>query len=288
MTGDESAMWLGPHSIAQHLRCKTWGLEISSVTMPPPQEQVVIKRWRSVDGVPSRAITLFVDISADKYGSRGRSAAYQGSRTVLRTRRSQNQIIDVDNVVRTLQSLTELLPWVTSETEEDLVQLLEKPILEKTTVSVDQLRTACRVIIGGSVTHRLQDQSCKMACMINALSNYSTHVRVVTDTAAHRGVVTDGTWAATLECDSCTRPVDDNDYTVPSAQVPGGHPGREDLILEDPEPDVRIPLENMSGFPNGIVHAFPSVTLERLAKQIYKNPTLVNQNNTRILLALFT
>ena len=43
----------------------------------------------------------------------------------------------------------------------------------------------------------------------------------------------------------------------------------------------------MSRFPNGIVHAFPGVTLERLARKIYNNPTLV-QNNTHVLVHVGT
>ena len=44
----------------------------------------------------------------------------------------------------------------------------------------------------------------------------------------------------------------------------------------------------MSRFPNGIVHDFPGVILERLAKQIHKNPTLINRNNTNVLVHVGT
>ena len=135
----EDDMWLHPETrcsteISQHLRCKTWGMKIAGVTMPPPQEQVSLVRWSCVENAPSRAITLFVDDAIDKYQTRGRHAAYLGSRTVLRTRRAQNQIIDVDNTVKTLETLTELLPWVTADEEVELGSLLRLLISEKTTV----------------------------------------------------------------------------------------------------------------------------------------------------------
>ena len=44
----------------------------------------------------------------------------------------------------------------------------------------------------------------------------------------------------------------------------------------------------VSRFPNGIVHAFPGVTLERLAKKILNDPTLINLNNCYVLVHVGT
>lgn len=102
------------YQIAQHLRRVTWRKEILGATMPVPYEQITISPWNRVRS-PNKAIAIFFncDRPALCYFFRGPHDPYIGSATMLRKRKSNLEIINVDDTVACMVSLLLLKDWIT-------------------------------------------------------------------------------------------------------------------------------------------------------------------------------
>lgn len=161
---------------------KLWNLQIEGVTMPCTLEQCVLTRWDSELIEPGRTITIDVDAGAELLTTRGQYKPYVGSLTQMRTRKSNLNVIDSSYMVTSLKKLTELLSWVVNDNS-NLFSLIMSLCQEKTSVNIDDLKRVTRKVVGGSVQHRLADDSSSRGAMINGLYNFASHVRVCTDSA---------------------------------------------------------------------------------------------------------
>lgn len=171
---------------AQLLREEMWGLPMEGITMPSQQEQTRLYRWEEIPiQWASRAILVMVDASVedDPLTTRGRHTPYYGSATKMRVRRAPMQVLEVGNVVSSLKQLMEIKGWVKGDAA--MQQLIEALIQEKTTIPIEALEMYTRQVYSGAISHRLPCQALKRGGMTNQNLNFSSHIRILSDTALH-------------------------------------------------------------------------------------------------------
>ncbi|KAL4125915.1 hypothetical protein QTP88_010152 [Uroleucon formosanum] len=154
--------------------------------MPSQQEQTKLYRWNEVPMEwASRAILVMVDesVSESPLTTRGRHTPYYGSATKMRVRRAPMQVLEVGNVVSSLKQLMEIKGWVKGDDE--ISNLIEALIREKTTVPLESLNLYTRQVYSGAISHRLPCQALKRGGMANQNLNFSSHLRILSDTALH-------------------------------------------------------------------------------------------------------
>lgn len=153
-----------------------------------------------------------------------------------------------DPMVVALRKLAQIEPWACSSTSENLKELISIMIHEKTLIGLDQLERIAPQIVGGSISHRLQDTSSPLGAISNTLYTVFTYIKIVTDIMynyaksskdynicfqavnlmnlmrlklllAH-GTMIRGNWAGTLDC--CTEEVFEGAYDLKDPpQYPG-------------------------------------------------------------------
>lgn len=225
--------------ISQHLRELTWGRQIMGVTMPAPQEQVKIMKW---DDIPraDRSFLIILDDMNNRLSSKGKFKPYIGSKTANKMKKAPLEILEPSSLTDAIKDLMTLIPWITTGEISPLRNLMKKLIEEKTTVSLEDLENVSDKVFSGSVMHRLRDMTSSRSGMINSLVNFSSHVKIITDTAiqfakssfdytlffqvnmlAINSVLAlsemikplhGGNYAAVIECETCTTLVVDNQY----------------------------------------------------------------------------
>uniref|UniRef100_A0AAT9JA31 RNA-directed RNA polymerase L n=1 Tax=Macrotermes bellicosus lispivirus 1 TaxID=3133480 RepID=A0AAT9JA31_9MONO len=180
-----------PTILAQHLRDDTWakttgGRAIDGVTLPHPSHQFKF----SIDSDPVRhlqhpneKVLMMIPSPAsyDLLKTRGSYPAYIGSTT--RERRS-GKMYAIPNASRPLKSaerLIQLRDWMTLE-HSQVHEYLTKLACCRTDVPLHILSDITAPIIGGSVTHRLDDHVTKRGTLHNVRPNITTHVYYTTDT----------------------------------------------------------------------------------------------------------
>ncbi|KAF5190064.1 RNA-dependent RNA polymerase, partial [Thalictrum thalictroides] len=172
--------------MAQKLRDTMWGLNMEGITMPTQQEQTKLYRWSEIPHEwASRAILVMVDESVNHNPllTRGRHTPYYGSATKMRVRRAPMQVLEVGNIVSSLKQLMEIKGWVKGDAE--ITRLIESLIQEKTTVPLEALELYTRQVYSGAISHRLPCQALKRGGMTNQNLNFSSHIRILSDTALH-------------------------------------------------------------------------------------------------------
>ncbi|APG78650.1 RNA-dependent RNA polymerase, partial [Beihai rhabdo-like virus 3] len=228
--------------IASFLRNNTWGMDIQGITMPAPNEQVFIGRWNDDAIEPLRSILVEVSKGDRLTSTRGPYHPFLGSKTQMRTKKSSLEVVDTNSITTSLQKILSLQPWVSQAGEVNLAALFKVLLEEKTNLSIEDIKSFSPTVVGGSVTHRIQDTGGPRGSMINGRYNFNTHCRVVTDTAlsfakgaldyticfqsvilaslsrlGHEygaGEDVHGKWALSLNCRGCTRLIDQDIYTL--------------------------------------------------------------------------
>lgn len=227
------------YRIAQHLRRVTWQKEILGATMPVPYEQVTLSPWNTVK-CPDKSIAIFFNCDNPKlcYFYRGPNDPYIGSSTMLRKRKSNLEIINVDDTVACMVPLLLLKDWITDSSENNhLRNLLETLIEEKTDIPLDLLEQVSDKVVGGVVSHRLPVTARPRGFMINNLFTASTHAFAISKKAedfsicfqsilllalykttrhCHVTKTTTSSMAAEFTCSGCTTLVDTEHFTLPA------------------------------------------------------------------------
>ncbi|APG78642.1 RNA-dependent RNA polymerase [Beihai rhabdo-like virus 4] len=237
--------------IAQHLRDETWGSEIVGVTMPAPHEQVLIHRWMSNTRF-GRAFNITVTPGAT-HKRRGPHNPYIGSKTQKKTAKSSLEVIEVNSTVRAMQDLLQLGLWTVTPGEENLSDLVMNLYREKSDIPVSVFEDVVKVVVGGSVSHRLTCDAIKVGTFHNGLINFNTFCYINTDVMTHYakstddytlcmqtamlvsqarlnllricGVIVEGDWACEVICDDCTIPVPPDQCSLPQEPRYKGLPG---------------------------------------------------------------
>ncbi|CAM1332798.1 Uncharacterised protein at_DN2623 [Pycnogonum litorale] len=100
--------------IAQFLRCYTWQMETTDVTMPAPHEVCIITEMSKC---PSFGDSILHKV--DPYSSleiiRGGRKPYIGSTTEKITKRSSLEIMTTNSVITSLKKLIQLQPWIMND-----------------------------------------------------------------------------------------------------------------------------------------------------------------------------
>lgn len=172
--------------MAQQMQDSMWSLNMEGITMPTQQEQTRLYRWEDVPlAWSSRAVLVMVDTSVREGAliTRGRHTPYYGSATKMRVRRAPMQMLEVGNIVSSLKQLMEIKGWVKGDRE--IERLIETLITEKTTVPMEVLNMYTRQVYSGAISHRLPCQALKKGGMSNQNLNFSSHIRILSDTALH-------------------------------------------------------------------------------------------------------
>ncbi|QPB73978.1 RdRp [Hymenopteran orino-related virus OKIAV85] len=168
----------------QHLREMAWGIHLEGITMPPQQEQTILKAWDVLSPELARRAILVTEQKTpdlNKAHHRGHHTPYFGSVTKLRARRAPLQVVEVGSMVSSIKQLMELFTWVKGN--EALEKLLTKMLEEKTTLSPDTLKKFTRQVYSGSLTHRLPCPALKSSGMSNQNLNHPSHFTITSDTA---------------------------------------------------------------------------------------------------------
>lgn len=167
---------------ADLLKLFTWGTELEGVTMPCPEEQTRLIRRTKVSG-PTRC-TLFTIVPGwNEKQQRGPFRPYFGSTTQLRIKKSTLEILDVDSMITNLKRLLSIQLLLNKTLDVHKSELLTRLIEEKTTVPLPLLKEAMLRVVGGTVSHRVQDDTGPRGSMINQLCHLGTYIKISTDTA---------------------------------------------------------------------------------------------------------
>ncbi|DAZ87892.1 TPA_asm: hypothetical protein [Girado virus 1] len=167
---------------SQYLRNTTWGLNIEDVTMPAIHDCYIITR--SIEKTDnSSSFTIYADPLSDKHNKRGLLTPYIGTNTRERIRRSNLEIIAIDNVVKSIKKILKIKSWICNSNDTNLNSFINSLLYEKTNIDISELIPCQDSIIGGCLAHRLRDEVSPKGSMINSLSNFSTHIKIITDTA---------------------------------------------------------------------------------------------------------
>jgi len=161
-----------------------WGLNVEGITMPAQQEQTGLYRWSDVPSQwASRAILVMVDqsVNDNPHITRGNHAPYYGSTTKMRVRRAPIQVLEVGNLVSSLEQLMELKGWVKGD--QGVQDLIDTLVKDKTSVPMESLNLFTRQVYSGAISHRLPCQALKRGGMTNQNLNFSSHIRITSDTA---------------------------------------------------------------------------------------------------------
>ncbi|QMP82162.1 RNA-dependent RNA polymerase [Hymenopteran orino-related virus OKIAV87] len=169
---------------AQRLREEAWGIRIEGITMPPQQEQVIVKPWKDLlDSEMGRAILITTGPRGPlpRDLTKGPYQAYFGSSTRLRARKAPLQVIEVGSTVSSLKQLMELRGWVKGS--DQLKALIDKMVQEKTDISLDKLQQYVRDVYSGCLAHRLPCPALHQSGMANMNLNMASHYVFTSDTA---------------------------------------------------------------------------------------------------------
>ncbi|DAZ87903.1 TPA_asm: hypothetical protein [Girado virus 3] len=170
------------YEVAQLLRKNTWKIELDNITMPAVHECYTISTGIDTSK-PSSSFLIYIDSSHEKYTNRGINKPYIGTNTKERVKKSNLEIIALDTVLKTIKKILKIKSWLNHSGNKNMNQLLDKLLQEKTLIDIEDLIVCQDVIIGGCFAHRLRDEVSPKGSMINSLSNFSTHIKVITDTA---------------------------------------------------------------------------------------------------------
>ncbi|UZH25300.1 RNA-directed RNA polymerase [Nyavirus gerbillisci] len=240
---------------ALNLRAYHWReYQPVGVTMAPPQEQFLMTPYISL---PDHALpdTLLARVEGDPYEfyfTRGRFRPYFGAKTSDKVKRGTLQIVDVDKQISALKKILTLKPWIRAQNDANLDELLNRLMVEKTSIPLADLEIIRDLRISGKVDHRVGNPTSPKGSMANTLLGFSSHVFITTDTATNqtRGgqdwsicyqtvfvsaisrlellnrfkVPVLGNWGLWTDCRGCTRPVLDYSFTLDAPPVYSGLP----------------------------------------------------------------
>uniref|UniRef100_A0AAT9JQ10 RNA-directed RNA polymerase L n=1 Tax=Macrotermes natalensis lispivirus 1 TaxID=3133481 RepID=A0AAT9JQ10_9MONO len=180
-----------PTQLAQNLRDDTWakttdGRPIEGVTIPHPTHQFSLHYHpEAVEHLRFNGEKILfmipIEPSCNLLKTRGTYPAYIGSTT--REKRS-GKMYTIPNASRPLKSaerLIQLRNWMTCENSPVHTYLTSLACC-RTDVPIHVLNDITAPIIGGSVTHRLDDHVTKRGTLHNMRPNLTTHVYHTTDT----------------------------------------------------------------------------------------------------------
>uniref|UniRef100_A0AAT9JFS1 RNA-directed RNA polymerase L n=1 Tax=Macrotermes subhyalinus lispivirus 1 TaxID=3133482 RepID=A0AAT9JFS1_9MONO len=180
-----------PTTLAQNLRNDTWsktteGRPIAGVTLPHPSHQFCYYTHAEpvahLQFKEEKVLMMVPNIPSKKLvNTRGTYPAYIGSTT--REKRS-GKMYSIPNASRPLKSaerLIQLRNWMTVD-QSQVFQFLTSLATCRTDVPLHILNDITAPIIGGSVTHRLDDHVTKRGTLHNVRPNITTHVYYTTDT----------------------------------------------------------------------------------------------------------
>lgn len=112
-------------SIAQHLRELSWGIKIEGITMPPPHEQMSMKRWKDANDLSKCFLIQERKCVTTPNCTRGPLRPYIGSATTLRKKRSNLEVIVVDDMLKNILNLNLVKWWVTHNPSSNLASLIK-------------------------------------------------------------------------------------------------------------------------------------------------------------------
>ncbi|QMP82349.1 RNA-dependent RNA polymerase [Isopteran arli-related virus OKIAV103] len=180
-----------PTLLAQELRDDTWsvatnGRKIEGVTIPHPCHQFVVNTSDNFTDhyeTTKEKIIFMIPKKNSKslISTRGPYPAFVGS--VTREKRS-GKMYSIPLASRPLKSaerLIQLRNWMTTEGDQ-VYNYLTSLSESRTNVPTNILEDITAPIIGGSVTHRLDDHVTKRGTLHNFRPNITTHIYYTTDT----------------------------------------------------------------------------------------------------------
>ncbi|KAG0715359.1 RNA-directed RNA polymerase L [Chionoecetes opilio] len=172
-----------PAAITDGLRAFNLGMELVTPSMPPISHQVRMMRWTDVpvDTTP-RTIRVEVAPSIVKYlNSRGPYKSYLGSDTKVKQPKGPLEVICPDNTEQSALKLAQMASWVGGD--QNLQELLQRLISEKTTSPVDRVLAASSKVVSGIVEHRGEVMTVPKGSYINYDPNITSHMNITTDSA---------------------------------------------------------------------------------------------------------
>lgn len=180
-----------PTKLAQILRDDSWtsatkGLPIEGVTIPHPFHQFeALISTQLEDHVnlvqPRISYMIPSEINNKLLCTRGPYPAYVGSTTREKRTGRMYTIPQASRPLKSASRLIQLRDWVATENGR-LFDFMTQTAESRTNVPVDVLRDTVSPIIGGSVTHRLDDHVTKRGTLHNFRPNITTQIYYSTDT----------------------------------------------------------------------------------------------------------
>lgn len=164
-------------TVIQAYRDEVWGRKIHGVSMPDVTEQVRICRKGQQRDTGACIVVRVHDIEEGQTCRRlcrGHHPPYIGGRTKLRQKRSALETVETHALATSLRLVHQARTWVSAECTElsRLFAILHK---EKTDIPESVIQEVSPTIVGGSVSHRLQDQASRSGALINSLLNFNSH-----------------------------------------------------------------------------------------------------------------
>ncbi|QQM16270.1 putative replicase [Jimsystermes virus] len=182
---------LCPTRLAQTLRDDTWtpaleGKSIEGVTIPHPAHQFTVCLSpfldEHLDYIGEKIIFMMPeDPSMDVISSRGCYPAFIGSMTKEKRSGKIYSIPQASRPLKSAERLIQLRDWITHPNS-SFFKFLTSLASSRTNVPIEILEDITSNIIGGSVTHRLDDHVTKRGTLHNFRPNSTTHIYYTTDT----------------------------------------------------------------------------------------------------------
>lgn len=238
----------------QAYRDEVWGRQIHGVSMPDVTEQVRLCRKGQQTDTGSCIVIRVDDVEEGQTClrlCRVEHPLYIGGRTKLRQKRSVLETVETHALSTSLRLVHQARTWVSAECTE-LSLLFATLHEEKTDIPESVIQEVSPTIVGGSVSHRLQDQASRLGALINSLLNFNSYCGWNSDslirfskislnyTICFQSIIlsclcklsllesfgadVSGVWLAEFSCNRCTVEVPSNVHDLSRALTYGGLP----------------------------------------------------------------